>query len=412
LKYSTVCTACNLKLDTKGFNFNCPNKCDSLSKNVYASKKLEFKDHPGIWRYLEWLPVEKATGYAGKSVTFRSKKFGKELGLKNLYVSFTGYWPEMGCDVKTCTFKEFEAVVAVQHARESGVSRVIVASAGSTANAFAYMGSLEKFRVVLVVPLKVADQLAAPLVDQEFVTTIAVDGEYCDAISYAEMLHRSTGIAYDGGGRSPVRRDAAGTVMLAAAEKLGAIPNHYFQAISSGAGAIAAKEEVDRLADDGRFGKPGFKVHFSQNEPFVPVVKAWEAGSRQIEKGCVPNTLDALYAKVLSNGKPLYGISGGLFDALKSTSGETYGVTKRQAEDAAKAFEQLEGIDIHPAAAVAAASLVEAASRHKIGADETVMLNLTGGGLRRAGKELGMQKVPIKATVGMGTPVEDLKEVL
>ena len=43
-------------------------------------------------------------------------------------------------------------------------------------------------------------------------------------------------------------------------------------------------------------------------------------------------------------------------------------------------FERLEGIDIHPAAGVAAATLIKAVGNKKIRKDEIVMLNITGGG--------------------------------
>ena len=402
-----------LKVD-KDLNFTCPKGCNSLPKNIFKSKKIKFRKLPGIWRYYDWLPVEKTTTYDGESVTYKSEHFGKELGLKNLYVTFTGYWPEINAYVKTCTFKELDAAVVIQNAKENGVSRLIVASAGSTANAFAHLSSLEKFNVILVVPIEVADTLASPFVDENHVKTIAVKGDYCDAISFAQKLHQSTHITYDGGGKNPARRDGLGTVMLEAVEKMKVLPNHYFQAVSSGAGAIAVFDEIDRLLGDGRFGKPHFKLHISQNAPFIPIVKAWNDKRRTIEKSDEEpeNALSVIYAKVLSNRQPLYGINGGLFDALQATSGETYSITNRQAEDAAKSFEYSEGIDIHPAAAVATASLIDAVQKGKIRSDENVMLNITGGGLKRAKKEFGMHKIPLTAKVEKDTPPQELRDII
>ncbi len=37
-------------------------------------------------------------------------------------------------------------------------------------------------------------------------------------------------------------------------ETIGQLPDYYFQAIGSGAGAIAAWEAATRLVEDGRFG--------------------------------------------------------------------------------------------------------------------------------------------------------------
>ncbi|MFW5982967.1 MAG: cysteate synthase, partial [bacterium] len=43
-------------------------------------------------------------------------------------------------------------------------------------------------------------------------------------------------------------------------------------------------------------------------------------------------------------------------------------------------FEKLEGIDIHPAAAIASASLIKAVKEEKVDRNAIIMLNITGGG--------------------------------
>ena len=92
-------------------------------------------------------------------------------------------------------------------------------------------------------------------------------------------------------------------------------------------------------------------------------------------------------AKVLSNRKPPYGLRGGLYDALKATDGEILVATNAQARKAAKLFEELEGIDIHPAAAVATATLIKAVQDGKIDPEKIVMLNITGAGEERFQRE-------------------------
>jgi len=91
----------------------------------------------------------------------------------------------------------------------------------------------------------------------------------------------------------------------------------------------------------------------------------------------------ALDAKVLSNRWPPYAIPGGLYDALVESKGNVVAVTSGQALDAAILFEASEGIDLHPAAAVAFASLLEASRDRLVDPDATVVLNISGGGKRR-----------------------------
>jgi cysteate synthase len=100
--------------------------------------------------------------------------------------------------------------------------------------------------------------------------------------------------------------------------------------------------------------------------------------------------VEIIDAKVLSNRKPPYPPIGGLFDALTHTKGEVLSVTNKKAQQAAKLFLETEGNDIHPAAAVAVASLIQAAKDGKIEPEAIVMLNITGGGEERfkSGKAL------------------------
>ena len=93
---------------------------------------------------------------------------------------------------------------------------------------------------------------------------------------------------------------------------------------------------------------------------------------------------------MLSNRRPPYGITGGLYDALKATGGEFFVSTNAMARKARKLFHELEGVDIYSAAGVALASLINAVAAGKVEKDATVMLNVTGGGEEhfKEGKEL------------------------
>jgi len=90
-----------------------------------------------------------------------------------------------------------------------------------------------------------------------------------------------------------------------------------------------------------------------------------------------------ILAKVLSNRKPPYGIKGGLYDAMKDAGGDVLLASNDEAIKAAALFEETEGIDIHPAAAIATATLINAAKEGGIDKDALIMLNITGGGEER-----------------------------
>ena len=64
----------------------------------------------------------------------------------------------------------------------------------------------------------------------------------------------------------------------------GRLFDHYFQAVGSAAGAIAAWEAVELLLKDGRFGHTSTRVHMAQNEPFTPIPDSWERRSRTLAR--------------------------------------------------------------------------------------------------------------------------------
>ncbi len=376
------------------FVLSC-SSCDALVRSIYYSKMLRIKNLPGLWRFYDWLPVDGASEYTGAPLTYKSSELAKELGLKNLWISFNGYWPERGAKLKTCTFKEYEAAVTLQLAIELGMGSLVIASAGNTAKSFAYMASRIKYPIVLVVPKRCLPDVWIIESAENIRTLVVRDGDYSDSIAVAKKLCAIEGMVYEGGARNAARRDGLGVVLLEAALKMKRMPRHYFQAAGSGTGGIAAWEAALRLRGDGHFGRSLPKLHLSQNLPFIPMVRAWKAKRRELfpEDVANPNVLELIIARVLSNRYPPYAVKGGVYDALRATRGEMYAVSNQEAESAAEFFESLEGIDIVPAAGVAVDSLLKAVETGKVKKRDSTLLNITGGGEKRLKEDFATQEI-------------------
>ncbi|MDH5756827.1 MAG: cysteate synthase, partial [Nitrospinota bacterium] len=89
-KYKLICCANGneVKLE-KPFDFQTGCHENSLLKTVYLQDKLELrKDLPGLWKYINWLPVNGINEYSFGPVTYKSQGLAKELGLYNLWISF------------------------------------------------------------------------------------------------------------------------------------------------------------------------------------------------------------------------------------------------------------------------------------------------------------------------------------
>ena len=370
-----------------GWTLDAPEETDpTLIRAVYENRQLTVQeDLPGLYKFAQWLPVSRILEGSSAPVTFRSEGLSAALGLDELWITFSGWWPEKGAVMPTCSFKETEAYSVCGRMKPEMDKVLVVASAGNTARAFAKVCSDNRIPLLLCVPEDNLDALwfDAPLNDCVKLVCTAGGSDYFDAIHLSNIIAGLDGFFAEGGARNVARRDGMGTTMLSAVSTIGRIPDYYFQAIGSGTGAIAAWEANLRFLVDGRFGNNKTRLMVSQNSPFIPIHDAWRAGSRSmlpLDDHLARKQVEEINAKVLSNRKPPYPPAGGLFDALTDTGGDVLLATNRQADEAAKLFLDTEGIDIHPAAAVATATLIGAVRNGSVNKGDVIMLNITGGG--------------------------------
>ena len=406
-KYLLQCPGCGRPFPDR-YTLDCPSGCDALLRTVYAERRLVLRDLPGIFRYIEWLPVEGHLRIDAGPVSYGSVALARELGLSHLTVTFSGYWPERGGRMETCSFKELEAQPTLLRLREKGAGVIQVSSAGNTGRAFCQASALTGAPVVVVVPASAAGRLWTT-VPSPNVCLITVDGDYSDSIAFGREVCSLPGIVPEGGAKNVARRDGMGTVMLDGALAAGRLPDYYFQAVGSGTGGIAAWEAAERLVADGRFGSRLTELHLSQNLPFVPMVRAWEAGRRTIVAEDMPDaeaSIARVYADVLTNRHPPWGIRGGVRDALLASGGRMYAVGNEDARSAGRLFAETEEIDLDPAAAVAVASLARAVEEGLIDPGKHILLNVTGGGYERAAEDLDREVVEPFLSVAAGATLD------
>ncbi len=389
-RYKLQSIASGKIFEDSGWLLEAPgNEGPGLIRANYESRQLKVRDNKyGIYKFSDWLPIQRLLKGSSAPVTFKSNGLAKALDLSNLYITFSGYWPEKGAVMQTCSFKETEAYAVCARMSPDQEKILVVASAGNTARSFARVCSDNNIPLLLTIPEDNLDALwfDAPLNDNVKLIASRSGGDYFDAIHLSNLAVQVDNFIAEGGAKNVARRDGMGTTVLSAATEMGRIPDYYFQAVGSGTGAIAAWEANLRLIEDGNYGNRKMKLMVSQNLPFKPIADAWEARSRDLlplDDDLARKQVEEIDAKVLSNRKPPYSLAGGLFDALSDSDGEVLVASNDEAKEAAKLFEQTEGIDIHPAAAIATASLVNAVKEGKVEKDAAIMLNITGGGEER-----------------------------
>lgn len=400
-KYKLVNVGTGRVFEDEGWTIADPEATSpSLVRAVYENTKFTPReDLKGLYRYAEWLPIVRTLRHSHAPVTYKSKGLASVLGMEKLYITFSGYCPRIGARMETCSFKETEAYSVCARLPKKNKRILVVQSAGNTARAFAKVCSDNNIPIVICVPLDNFSDLWFKKKLSSCVKIIATPSgtDYFDAITLGDKLCKDPRYMAEGGAKNVARRDGMGTTLLSAVEVIGRIPDAYFQAVGSGTGAIAAWENAARLAADGRFGENKMRIYASQNAPFTIMYDSWKAHSREL----VPMTpeegrqkSEVILGKVLSNRKPPYSLAGGLFDVLEKSGGDMFKVSNDEIVSWVVKYFSLEGYDLFPASACAVSSLKQALDAGIVKHDETVMLNVTGGGMLGATRKGFILKEP------------------
>ncbi len=385
--YKIRCQSCNATFEDDGFILTCPAKHEETALLITDYQAKRFEPDPsgkGIFRYHQWLPTNHFLSNSSQTITYQSQKICHRLGLPNLWIAFNGYWAEKGAMLETATFKELEAYAVLSRLPDRHPRALVIASAGNTAAAFAHVCSENQIPCLLIVPTSGLAKLTfrAPL-DPCVKIVSLIDADYDAAIQLAAVLSHLDPFFLEGGVKNIGRRDGVGTTMLAAVETIGHLPDYYFQAIGSGAGAIAVHEAAKRLVCTGQFGQTLPRLMLSQNFPFMPIYHAWKSQQRQlIDDASNKQNVKQIMASVLSNQRPPYAIKGGVYDVLKESQGDMFFADNQEAIQAMRLFQESEGVEIEPAAGVAFASLIKAARDDRIDRQASILLHITGGRCR------------------------------
>ncbi|MCX5335937.1 cysteate synthase [Streptomyces sp. NBC_00140] len=379
--YSVVCSSCGTRYEDDGLLLDCSRRHEpAFLRTDYERTGTIVGQNTGLFRHTPLLPVVRTFPDVPGPVVRPSERLGRRLGLDRLWVAFNGYWPEHEAYLPTCTFKDLEAYTVLGRLpAEPPV--LVIPSAGNTAAAFAWAATRHQVPCLLVVPAPALERMRFPGPLDPCVRIVVLDGTatYSDAIACADLLSALPGHHAEGGARNVGRRDGLGTVMLAAADALGRLPDTYVQAVGSGTGAIGAHEAAQRLRAD---GEPLPRLLICQNAPFAPLYEAWRrTGAAPADREHEP------LARELTNRRPPFSVRGGVRDVLIESHGDVLRTDNVAALDAMALFEEVEGIDIEPGAGVALAALAEAARSGHVGRDELVLLNITGGGRARQGHD-------------------------
>jgi len=412
MKYQLRCLKTNKLIDD---NYTLHYTDNALLRAEYLQPFELKEEETGVWKYVSWLPVSESNEYVAGTVTYKSENLGQALGLNNLWISFNGYWPEKGGMCPTGSFKDMEAVPTLQRIHDHNVKGLICASAGNTARAFSHFCGMDGTPLIVVVGKEHQDRLwARPENDAESVHLVVVeDGDYYDAKTVAKQIGvELEGWQMEGSVHNVARRDGIGSIIVDAAFTIGQLPDHYFQGIGGGPGPIGIHEMAQRLVDEGIFDGPVPVQHVSQNVEHHPIHSAWQDGRNHLLADDFPDEEVNVYSDYLLNKGPAYGQVGAVHDILEESNGQTHIVERDDAIQMRELIESTENIDIMTPGAVAAASLVQAVESGTVNPDDCVLLNISGGGVKRLKEDIETRQIEPWLKVKKADAVDAILEKL
>jgi threonine synthase len=342
---------------------------------------------PGIWRYLELLPVEAPPAHClavGSTPLFVAERLGAALGIDRLWIKDDTRNP-------TLSFKDRAVAIATARAASFGITTLACAAtgnlAGATAGAAAAAGlPAYVFIPASLEPAKVAHALAYGA------TVVAIDGTYEDVNRLCIQVADETGWGFVNVNLRPFYAEGSKTLAFEVAEGLGwRSPDVIVAPIASGAMFTKLAKGFAELAAVGLIEPRPIRFVGAQAAGCSPVAQAWASGEE-----LVPVREPETFVQSLAIGSPADGrfavevarASGGSVEAVPDVD------TARAIRDTAT----LEGVYSETAGGVTVAAAAAARQRGTIRDGDEVVVLLTGNGLKTPdARTLGLDDSPARA---------------
>ncbi len=326
---------------------------------------------PGLWRYLELLPVDAppARGLAvGSSPLVPAARLGAALGVDRLWLKDDTRNPSL-------SFKDRAVAVAAAKATELGIETLACASTGNLAGATAAAAAALGVPAYVFIP---AD-LEPAKIDHALAygaTVVPIEGTYDDVNRLCLEIADETGWGFVNVNLRPFYAEGSKTLAFEIAEALGwRSPDVVVAPIASGALFTKVARGFAELADAGLIERRPIRFVGAQPAGCAPVATAW-AGGGDVE----PVRTPATFVRSLAIGNPADGRYA--LEVALASRGSIEAIDDLRTAAAIRQLATLEGIFAETAAGVTIGAVDAARMRGVIGNDEEVVALVTGNGLK------------------------------
>ena len=386
------CTLCGKTYAPDSLKYVCPDHGDDgildvvydydEINRVTSPEKISASRENSIWRYWDLLPLKNRadapTLQVGWTPMYRAKFLGAQLGLNNLFIKDDGRNP-------TASYKDRPSAVVVAKARELGERVVTTASSGNAGAALAGMAASAHIPAVIFVPESAPQAKITQLLIYG-ARVLLVRGTYDQASDLCLAASKEFGWYCRNTAYNPYTTEGKKTGALEICEQLAFnqkskienrkwfAPDRIFVSVGDGNIIGGIWKGLRDLYALGWIDKMP-KLMGVQAEGSAACYNAWKAGTDEITAIEAHTIADSIDVGLPRDGRRAV-------RAVRATNGEFITVSDEEILQAMPQLARGEAVFAEPAASAAYAGLLKAARAKKIDRDETIVVVITGNGLK------------------------------
>ena len=359
-----LCAECGTPLLVR---YDLKRAAESLTKESLVGRA------PDLWRYREVLPVDSddnvVTLGEGFTPMLHAARLGASLGMRELYIKDEGQNP-------TQSFKARGMTAAVSMAKELGVKKLAVPSAGNAAGALSAYAAQAGMEAHIFMP---KDTPRANVIEceQTGAHVTLMDGLITDCGAEVGRRKEAEGWFDVSTLKEPYRIEGKKTMGYELAEQFDwELPDVIIYPTGGGTGLIGMWKAFDEMEQMGWVGSKRPRMVTVQASGCAPIVTAFQKGERFAAE--FPN------AHTTASGLRVPKAIGDflIIDALRASSGTAIAVTDDELIAATKEIGAAEGIFCSPEGAACLPALRKMLSDGSVKSNERVVLFNTGSGVK------------------------------
>ena len=359
-----LCTACGKPLLVR---------YDLERAKMFLKKESLAARRPDMWRYREMLPVERDENIVslgeGWTPLLRATRLGRRVGVPDLFIKDESQNP-------TQSFKARGMAAAVSMAKELGVKKLAVPSAGNAAGALAAYAARAGLKSYIFMP---RDTPRANVVEcqQTGANVTLMDGLITDCGAEVNRRKEKEGWFDVSTLKEPYRIEGKKTLGYELAEQMEwRLPDVIIYPTGGGTGLIGMWKAFDEMEQLGWIGSKRPRMVTVQAEDCAPIVRAFEDGHRFAEE--FPN------AATIASGLRVPKAIGDflILDALRASGGTAVAVSDEELIEAVRDIGAVEGVFCAPEGAACLPALKQLLESGEVNKHESVVLFNTGSGVK------------------------------